>query len=149
MEVCEIEMTGASDFDRVLGDWHDAHHAFMKGDPEPVKAIWSHAEDVSVANPFGGAVRGWNEVGAAVDRSVTTVGDGDVGEFEVVSKHVGTDPAYVVEIEHFSFNRGGGQETVQFSLRATMIFRPEAGTWRLVHRHADRNVTRETSNDAG
>ena len=140
-------MSGTSDFDRVLADWHDAHYAFMKGDPESVKAIWSHENDVSVANPFGGAVRGWNEVGAAVDRSVLTVGDGDVGEFEVVAQHVATDLAYVVEIEHFSSRPEGAPEAVPFSLRATMIFRRESGAWRLVHRHADRNATRATTNE--
>jgi hypothetical protein len=48
----------------------------MKADLEPVKAAWSHQEDVSVANPFGGVFRGWEQVAAAVDRSVSTVDDG-------------------------------------------------------------------------
>jgi ketosteroid isomerase-like protein len=141
-------MAGPSDFDRVLAAWRDAHHAYMKGDPEPVKAIWSHAEDVSVANPFGGAVRGWDEVRAAVDRSASTARDGSVGDFDIVAAHVATDLAYVVEIEHFSFRRNGGEDVVPFSLRATMIFRLESGVWRLLHRHADRSVTRETTGEA-
>jgi hypothetical protein len=41
--------------------------AFAQGDPEPVKRLYSQADDVSLANPFGPAVRGWADVSAALD----------------------------------------------------------------------------------
>jgi ketosteroid isomerase-like protein len=127
------------EFESVLHGWHEAHRAFMKGDPESVKGIWSHQEDVSVANPFGGVFRGWEQVAAAVDRSVSSVDDGVVGDFEVIAKHVSTDLAYVVQLEHYT-SRAKTGEQVPFSLRATMIFRREDGVWKLLHRHADREV---------
>jgi hypothetical protein len=46
-------MAAVDDLDRVLEQWHLAQDAFVKGDPEPVKEMWSHGEDVSVANPYG------------------------------------------------------------------------------------------------
>ena len=55
-------MAAVDDLDRVLEQWHLAQDAFVKGDPEPVKEMWSHAEDVSVANPYGPPVRGWDKV---------------------------------------------------------------------------------------
>jgi ketosteroid isomerase-like protein len=45
--------------------------------------------------------------------------------------------AYVVEIERPEAKLGGREEITPWALRATMIFRPEEGTWKIVHRHAD------------
>ena len=32
---------------------------------------------------------------------------------------------------------GGSEEITPIALRVTMIFRPEGGTWKVVHLHAD------------
>jgi ketosteroid isomerase-like protein len=40
-------------------------------------------------------------------------------------------------IEHPRSKLGGREEVTPFSLRVTMVFRPEDGTWKVVHRHAD------------
>jgi len=45
--------------------------------------------------------------------------------------------AYVVEIERAKAKVGGREDVTPDALRATMIFRPEDGAWKVVHRHAD------------
>jgi ketosteroid isomerase-like protein len=45
--------------------------------------------------------------------------------------------AYLVQIEHLESKVGEREEITPYALRATMIFRPEDGTWKVVHRHAD------------
>jgi ketosteroid isomerase-like protein len=45
--------------------------------------------------------------------------------------------AYVVEVERYRAEVGASEEVVPVELRVTSIFRPEEGTWRIVHRHAD------------
>jgi ketosteroid isomerase-like protein len=45
--------------------------------------------------------------------------------------------AYVVQVERLKAKVGGREGSTPYSLRATMIFRPEDGTWMVVHRHAD------------
>jgi ketosteroid isomerase-like protein len=57
--------------------------------------------------------------------------------FEIVEKHVTPELAYVVHIERAKAKIGGREEITPLALRATMIFRPEEGTWKVVHRHAD------------
>jgi ketosteroid isomerase-like protein len=42
-----------------------------------------------------------------------------------------------VRVERQEGKVGGGEEVASFALRVTMIFRPEGGTWKVVHRHAD------------
>ena len=44
--------------------------------------------------------------------------------------------AYIVQIERARAKVGEWEEITPFVLRATMI-RPEEGTWKCVHRHAD------------
>ena len=43
----------------------------------------------------------------------------------------------MVEIERGEAKIGGSEEITPWVLRATMIFRPEEGQWKIVHRHAD------------
>ena len=54
--------------DELITNFHGAASAFAQGDPEPVKRLFSKADDVTLANPFGPAVRDW----AAVARVLIT-----------------------------------------------------------------------------
>jgi hypothetical protein len=55
--------------------------------------------------------------------------------FDLVAKYVTPELAYIVWIERAKV--GGRQEVSPLALRVTMIFRPEDGTWKVLHRHAD------------
>jgi hypothetical protein len=46
-------MTAVGDVDQLNEQYHLAWGEFLKGDPEPVKKLWSHREGVSLANPYG------------------------------------------------------------------------------------------------
>jgi ketosteroid isomerase-like protein len=110
---------------------------FLKGNPEPLKKLWSHRDDVTLANPFGPPVRGWDEVAKASDRAASQARDGELVSVEIVEKLVTPELAYVVEIERAKAKIGGSEDITPFDLRVTMIFRPEEGEWKVVHRHAD------------
>jgi ketosteroid isomerase-like protein len=62
---------------------------------------------------------------------------------EIVAKHVTPELAYIVEIEQAEAKFGGREDITPFALRSTMIFRPEEGEWKVVHRHADFITTPE------
>jgi hypothetical protein len=49
------------DLDEVIKQYHQALDEFSRGDPEPLKQLFSHRGDVVLANPFGPAVRGWEQ----------------------------------------------------------------------------------------
>jgi ketosteroid isomerase-like protein len=42
-----------------------------------------------------------------------------------------------VWVERCKVKLGGMEDVAPSALRVTMIFRPEDGTWKVVHRHAD------------
>jgi ketosteroid isomerase-like protein len=130
-------MAAAVDVDELIEQFHLASDEFLKGNPEPVNKLWSRREDVTLANPFGPPVRGWDEVAKVTEHAASQVRDGQLVSFEIVAKHVTAELAYVVEIEWPKAKIGGSEDITPFALRVTMIFRPEEGTWKIVHRHAD------------
>ena len=129
------------EFQRVLEQYHAALDAFSRGNPEPVKSVFSHQEDVTLANPFGPAVRGWEHVVEALDFASSRFRDGEVPRFDAVAHYVTSDLATILEIEHWRARVSGREDIASFVLRVTSTFRREGGSWRLVHRHADPIVT--------
>ncbi len=109
---------------------------FVKGNPEPFKALWSQQEDVVLANPFGPAVRGWERASAAMDSASSRFSDGEFSRFDRIASYVTTDLATIYEVEQGKLRVGGGPVTA-FDLRVTTTFRREDGHWKVVHRHAD------------
>jgi ketosteroid isomerase-like protein len=130
-------MSAVDDVDQLIEQFHLASDEFLKGNPEPVNKLWSHKEDVTLANPFGPPVRGWDEVAKVTEHAASQVRDGELVSVEIVAKHVTAELAYVVEIERPKAKIGGSEGITPFDLRVTMIFRPEDGGWKIVHRHAD------------
>ena len=126
-----------TDFDEVVEHYQRALGEFVKGNPEPVKMMISHREDVTLANPLGPVVRGWEQVAATGERAASQFRDGEKVGFDIVAKYVTPELAYIVELERVKAKVGGRQEITPFALRVTTIFRPEDGTWKVVHRHAD------------
>jgi ketosteroid isomerase-like protein len=127
----------ALDFDQTVKRYHEALDEFMKGNADPAKSMFSHRNDVTLANPFGPAVLGWKRVADTAELAATHYRDGEVTGIENISKYVTHDLAYIVEVERYKAKVGGREEVTPLALRVTSIFRPEDGTWKLVHRHAD------------
>jgi ketosteroid isomerase-like protein len=102
-----------------------------------VKQLFSHREDVSLANPYGPPVRGWEQVAKTIEHASSLRSDGEFVGSEIVAKYVTPELAYVVQIERAEAKVGGREEITPYALRSTNIFRPENGEWKVVHRHAD------------
>jgi ketosteroid isomerase-like protein len=126
-----------SEFDRLIERQHEAVDRFTKGDHEPLAALWSRADDVTLGNPFGPFVRGFEAVNQTMERAAALYRDGRALGFDRLAEHVGEDVAFLVEVERVEAKMGGRTEVSPVSLRCTSIFRREEGDWRLVHRHAD------------
>jgi ketosteroid isomerase-like protein len=130
-------MSAVDDVDELLKQFYLAQGEFVKGNPEPVKKLLSRREDVTLNNPFSPPAHGWDEVVATIERAASPFRHGEVLSAEIIQKHTTAEFAYVVEIERGEAKIGPREEISPWALRATMIFRPEDGTWKIVHRHAD------------
>ena len=117
---------------------------FVKGNPRPTQELFSHEEDVTLANPLGPAApgigpiaHGWEQVARTQEHAASQFRDGEPVSVEIVEKYVTLELAYVVHIERAKAEIGGREDVAPLALRVTMILRPEDGTWKIVHRHAD------------
>ena len=130
-------MVIVDDLDQVIERSHLALGEIVNGNPEPLKEMYSHRQDVSLANPFGPPVRGWDEAARTMERAASNYRDGEIIGFENVAKFVTSELAYIVEVERYRTKVGGSEDVTRVTLRVTSILRPEDGTWKIVHRHAD------------
>ena len=130
-------MAAVDDLNEVLEQYHLAVDELLKGNPEPVKKLWSHKEDVTLANPWGPPVRGWEQVAKTIEHAASLRRDGEFVGSEMVAKYVTAELAYVVQLERAEAKVGAREDIAPIATRSTMIFRPEEGTWKMVHRHAD------------
>jgi ketosteroid isomerase-like protein len=131
--------------DDLIERYHRALDEFSRGDPEPVKALYSEAEDVTLANPFGPARRGRQAVLDALDYASGRFNDGEVTAVDELGRYISEELATILEIEHWRARVGERESVEPFELRATTTFRCENGGWRIVHRHADPIATADES----
>jgi ketosteroid isomerase-like protein len=130
-------MAAADDIGEVLEQYHLALDEIMKGSAEGYKRVYSRRDDVTLANPFGPPVRGWDEVAKTLERAASHYRDGEATGFENVAKYTTPALAYTVEMERMQAKVEGREDITPIAARVTTIFRPEDGTWKVVHRHAD------------
>jgi len=103
-------------------------------------AVWgftNRTDFVTLANPFGPPARGWDEVAKTQERGASYYRDGEIYDFETVAKYVTSELACILWIERTNAKVGGAEVVTPCDLRVTMTLRPEEGTWKVVHRHAD------------
>jgi hypothetical protein len=103
--------------EELIEKYHLALGEFMKGDPEPAKRLWSRREDVSLANPFGPPVRGWEQVAETMESAASNYRDGESTGFENVAKHVTPELAYIVEVERYQAKVGGREDITPVAVR--------------------------------
>jgi len=132
--------------DEILDRYHRAADAFSRGDPDPVRELFSEADDITLANPFGPARRGRQLVVNALDYASSRMSDGDVTGFGELARYTSDDLATILEVEHWRARIGDRDPVEPFDLRVTTTFRRENGEWKIVHRHAD---PISTDNDSG
>ena len=134
-------MTGGgalTDLDEVIERYHQALNEFARGDPASVKALYAHADDITLANPFvGPPAHGWTEVSAALDYASSKFRDGEMTSSERIAGYVTTDLATILELERWQAKVGEREDVLPFLLRVTTTFRRDENSWKMVHRHAD------------
>ena len=125
------------ELEEVIQETYRAMNSIANGDPEPTKALYSDADDVTLANPWGRAVSGRAAVEEMLDFVGTRFRDGEFDGAERLGAYIDTDIATILENERWRAKVAGGDELSPFELRVTSTYRREGDTWKLVSRHAD------------
>jgi ketosteroid isomerase-like protein len=115
--------------------FYAALNAMFVGEIEPMNAIWSHDEGVTLMSPFGGRKVGWEAVGGEFRNNAEMKLGGKV-ECQELAVYAGTHLGYTLCVESGE-NMTADGKPVPVSFRATNIFRIEKGQWKMVHHHTD------------
>jgi hypothetical protein len=75
-------MSAVDDVDQLIEQFNLAQGEVVKGNPEPANRLFSHRDDVTLANPLGPPAHGWDEVAAAGERAASQLRDGEMVGFE-------------------------------------------------------------------
>ncbi len=115
--------------------FYAALNAMFTGDLGPMKAAWSHADDVTYMGPGGGFQIGWAQVLVSWEEQAARKLGGEV-QLRDIQVAVGRDIAITQGFEKGSNpNVEGGPGEV--SIRATNLFRKEDGSWKMIGHHTD------------
>jgi SnoaL-like domain len=109
---------------------------FANGDPEPYKACWSQAADVTIYGGWGAYERGWAQVEPRLEWAAARWRGGHTN-FDLLALGTSGALAYTIWIEHGSARLAGIDEYRPILLRVTHLYRQEGDTWKIIHRHAD------------
>lgn len=118
---------------------------FAKGNPEPAKVLYSHREDATLANPFGPAVRGWEQVSKTLEFASSRFREGEFIGAERIAEYVTAELVCLLDLEHWRARVGDRRGVEPFDLRVTTTLRRENDHWKIVHRHADPITTFDPS----
>jgi hypothetical protein len=78
-------MSAVADVDELIEQFDQAQGEFMKGNPEPVKMIFSHREDVTLANPLSPPAHGWEQVAGTMERAASQFREGEFVSAEIIA----------------------------------------------------------------
>jgi ketosteroid isomerase-like protein len=126
-----------SDLNELRERYHQSVAAFIQGDSDVQKPLWSRRDDVTLANPLGPPVKGFDGVCGVMDRAARQISQGEGYTFDTISWVETADLAYEVGLERSRAQVAGAAEKAPISLRVTTVFRREDDGWKIVHRHAD------------
>jgi hypothetical protein len=77
-------VAAANDVDQLIDQYQLALGEFVKGNPDPVKELYSHRDDVTLANRLGSPARGWQQVTKTIERAASNIREGEITSFDVI-----------------------------------------------------------------
>ncbi len=129
-------MATQDDFQQIVTQVQSAIQQACKGNPEPIKALFSHTEDVTIMGAWGAYERGWKQVGPRLDWAVTRFLEGHI-TFHLLAIEDSGSLGYTIWIESGEARLQGTDGVRPFALRVTQLYRRENGAWKIIQRHAD------------
>ncbi len=129
-------MPTQEDFQQAIDEIQSATQQFCNGNPDPIKALWSHAGDATIMGGWGSHEQTWDQVGPRLEWAAARFLEGQ-SSFEMLAFGDRGDLGYTIWIEKYHAKLQGTDIVRALALRVTQIYRREGGAWKIIHRHAD------------
>lgn len=136
--ICAPSLACADDRADVIAannEFYSALNKMFTGDAVPMKAVWSHADDVTYMGPTGDFDHGWSAVLKNWEAQAAMKLGGHVKGTDI-RVIVGRDIAVVSDFEQGENTNAKGK-VERLKLRATNVYRKEGGAWKMVGHHTD------------
>jgi ketosteroid isomerase-like protein len=117
-----------------VATFHEALNKLFTGDAASMKAIWSHADDVTYMGPTGTKQVGWSQVEPHWDKQAAKKLGGKVDALDV---HVTASEQLGVAVYYEKGENIIDGKVQPVSIRATTTFRKENGQWKVIGHHND------------
>jgi ketosteroid isomerase-like protein len=118
-----------------VAQFYAALNTMFTGNVDPMKEVWSHADDVTYMGPGGGFQVGWDKVleNWEAQAAMKLGGKVEAADMRIT---VGQDIAVTNNYEKGENTNARG-EVQKVSIRATNVFRKEDGKWKMIGHHTD------------
>ena len=118
-----------------VAQFYAALNTMFTGNVDPMKEVWSHADDVTYMGPVGGFQVGWDKVleNWEAQAAMKLGGKVEAADMRIA---VGQDIAVTNNYEKGENTKARG-EIQKVSIRATNVFRKEDGKWKMIGHHTD------------
>ena len=134
-------MPTQADFQQTIDEIQSATQQFCNGDPNPIKALWSHTDDATIMGGWGSHEKTWDQVGPRLEWASARFIEGQAS-FEILALGNDGDLGYTIWIEKYNARVQGTDTVRPLALRVTQIYRREGDAWKIIHRHADATMER-------
>jgi ketosteroid isomerase-like protein len=135
MQAGSVVAAGPATVEEATANFYQALNVMFTGDGEPMKAAWSHADDISYMGPGGNYLVGWETIEKEWDEQTARKLGGRVTPVDVHTIEAG-DLAVINCIESGENEVNGEPQTVK--IRSSTVFRKEAGVWKVVGHQTDK-----------
>lgn len=115
--------------------FYAALNTFFTGDVEPMKNVWSHADDVTYMGPGGGFQKGWPSVLDVWEKTAAMKLGGKVTPERLHTTI--SDNLAIVLTNEIGENLDKDGKPVKVYIRATNLYRNENGQWKMIGHHTD------------
>lgn len=127
-----------ADFTDFMSQRELAETSYVRGDGAKVDAIVPHSGNASLHTLAGETLAGAATVAAYYREHAKDFDSAGVSRFEVIHTDCSGDLGFWTGFQIATVRFRNAGSNVEMRLRVTEIFRKEDGTWKLIHRHADR-----------
>ena len=116
--------------------FYHALNLMFTGDLEPMKTVWSHADDITYMGPSGHYLIGWSDILADWEKQAAMKLGGHVKHKDthiIAGEDLGIVSHYAV-----GENVNTGGHPTEVNLRGTSTFRKENGQWKMIGHQSDK-----------